>query len=118
MFNVNQPNRLIFLTHLRVGLNHLREHKFKHSFLDTVNPICTCGFDVETLNQLFLHCPRFTNRRQNLLLKIEMIIPDISRKTDTSIRSILLYCDRSFSAEVNTNILSLSIDCILSKKKF
>ena len=118
VFNVNHPNRLIFLTRLRVGLNHLREHKFKQSFLDTLNPICTCGFDIETLNQLFLHCPRFTNGRRNLLLKIEMIIPDISRKSDTSIRSILLYCDPSFSAEVNTNILNLSIDCILSTKSF
>ena len=44
-----------------------------------------------------------------------MIIPNISRKTDTSITSIFPYGDPSFSAEVNTNILSLSTDYILSK---
>ena len=95
VFNVSHPKGLIFLTRLRVGLSHLREHKFKHSFLDTLNPICICGFDIETLNHFFLHCPRFTNERQNLLLKIERIILAISRKTDTSIASILLYGDPS-----------------------
>ena len=63
VFNVRHPKRLILLTRLRVGLNHLREHKFKHSFLDTLNPICNCGFDIETLNQFFLHCPIFTKER-------------------------------------------------------
>ena len=47
-----------------------------------------------------------------------MIIPDISRKTDTSITSILLYGDPSFSAEDNTNILNLSTDYTLSLKRF
>ena len=95
-----------------------KKYKFKHCFLDTRNPICACGFDTETLNNFFLHCPRFTNEKQNLLLKIERIIPDIFRKTDTSITSILLYGDPSFSAELNTNILSLSMDYILCTKRF
>ena len=37
-----QPKGLIFLTRLRVGLSYFREHKFKHSFLYTLNPICIC----------------------------------------------------------------------------
>ena len=118
VFKVSHPKRLIFLTRLRVGLSHLTEHKFKHSFLDTLNPICTCGFDIKILNHFFLHYSRFTNERKSLLLNIEKIIPDISRKTDTSITSILFYGDPSFSAELNTNMLNLSIDYILSTKKF
>ena len=69
----------MFLTSA-VGLSHLREHKFKQSFLYTLNPICIYGCEIETLKHFFLHCPRFTNGRQNLLLKIERIAPDISRK--------------------------------------
>ena len=117
VLNVSHPKGIIFLTRLHVVLSHLREHKFKHCFLDTLNPICTCSFDIETLNHFFLHCPRFTNERQNLLLKIERIMPDISRKTDTSITSALLYGVPSFSAELNTSILNLSIDYILSTKR-
>ena len=90
-FNVCYPKGLIFLNRFRAGLSHLREHKFKHNFLDTLNPTCVCGLDLETLNHFFLHYPRFTNEKQNLLLKIKKIIPDISRK----ITSILLYGDTS-----------------------
>ena len=67
---------------------------------------------------LFLHCPRFTNESQYLLLRIEKIIPDIFRKTNSSITSILLYDGPIFSAELNTNILNSSTDYILSSKRF
>ena len=53
----------MFLTSA-VGLSHLTEHKFKQSFLDTLNHICIYGCDIETLNHFFLQYPRFTNGRQ------------------------------------------------------
>ena len=76
MFKVSHSKWVLFLTRLHVSLSHLRKHKFKHSFLDTLNTICTCGFDIELLNPFFLHYLRFTNERQSLLLKIEAIIPE------------------------------------------
>ena len=82
-FNVSHPKGLIFLTRLRVGISHLIDLKFKQRFLDTLDPICVCGLDIDTLNHFFLDCPRFTNENQNL--KIERIIPNIFRKTDSSI---------------------------------
>ena len=39
------PIGLKFLTRIRLGLSHLRDHKFKHSFQDTLNPICSCRND-------------------------------------------------------------------------
>ena len=39
------------VTRLQLGLSHLREHKFKHSFPDTLNPLCNCGMDVESSTQ-------------------------------------------------------------------
>ena len=32
-----------YLTGLRVNFSHLCDHKFKHSFRDTINPLCTCS---------------------------------------------------------------------------
>ena len=63
VFNVSHPKGVTFLTLRRIGLSHLKEYKFKHSFLDTLNPNCICSSDIETLNLFFLHCPRFTNER-------------------------------------------------------
>ena len=52
-----------------------------------------------------------------LFISIQNISRSIPvRKTDTSITSILLYGDPNFLAELNTNILNLSINYILSTK--
>ena len=37
-FNCHNPKEIKFITRLRLGLSHLREHKFKHSFPDFLNP--------------------------------------------------------------------------------
>ena len=44
------------ITRLRVGLSHLCEHKLKHSFQDTLNPICSCGFVDKSTTHYVLHC--------------------------------------------------------------
>ena len=46
--NCHNPKGIKLFTGLRVGLSHLCEHKFKHSFQDTLKPICNCGKDIET----------------------------------------------------------------------
>ena len=53
VLNPNNPQGLQLLTRLRLGLSHLRYHKFKHNFLDTFNPLCSCGSDIEAT----LHFP-------------------------------------------------------------
>ena len=53
VFNISHPKRLIFLTRRRVGLSHLKERKFKHSFLDILNPICICGLISKHLISFF-----------------------------------------------------------------
>ena len=73
---------LKLLTRLRLGLSHLREHKFRHNFNDTIDPFCLCGRnDIETSEHFLLRCPNyaclrlklFDNLRNNnmLLLPLE-----------------------------------------------
>ena len=45
------------LTRLRLSLGHLNEHKFKHGFIETINPNCICEGDIESINYFFLHYP-------------------------------------------------------------
>ena len=42
LFNVHDPIGNKLLTRLRVGLSHLRAHKYAHNFRDTPNPNCVC----------------------------------------------------------------------------
>ena len=37
-----------FMTHLV-----LREHKFRHNFADTLNPLCSCSFETEDTEHTF-----------------------------------------------------------------
>ena len=57
VINCHNPRGVKLLTRLRLGLSHLREHKFKHGFQDSLNPICSCGNDIETSTHFLLHCP-------------------------------------------------------------
>ena len=67
IYKCHNPKGIKFITRLRLGLSHLREHKFKHSFQDTLNPFCNCGNEVETSSHYLLHCPNFSNERLTLL---------------------------------------------------
>ena len=40
VFNINNLSGLKFLTCLRTGFSYLKEHKFKHNFQDSVDPLC------------------------------------------------------------------------------
>ena len=48
IFNCHNPKALKFTTWLCQGLSHLRYHKFKHNFQDSLNPLCNCGLITET----------------------------------------------------------------------
>ena len=74
------PKGIKFVTRLRLGLSPLREHKFKHSFRDTVNQLCSCGLDIETSSHYFLHCPLFHVERATLLNNINEIDCTIKQK--------------------------------------
>ena len=73
-FNCLTPKGIKFLSRLRLGLSHLREHKFKHSFQDSVNPFCFCGKgEVETSSHYLLYCSLYSNERLALLNAIKNI---------------------------------------------
>ena len=59
IFNCHNPKTIKYLSRIMLGLSHLWEHKFKHSFQDTLNPICACGSDVETSCHYLIFCPIF-----------------------------------------------------------
>ena len=54
LFCIYDPLVVKVLTRLRLQLNHPNEHKFRHSFSDTINPMCACGTEVETTEYFLL----------------------------------------------------------------
>ena len=55
LFCIYDPLGVKLLTRLRLQFGHLNEHKFKHGFSDTINPMCACGTEAET-SEHFLSC--------------------------------------------------------------
>ena len=82
VFNINNPLGLKLLTRLRIGFSHLKEHKFKHSFQDSVDPLCSCGNDIESTVHFFVHCPNFTTQRRTLLNKLKSINASIMTENE------------------------------------
>ena len=66
---------------------HLHEHKFKHNFQYCLNPICSCGLDIESL----LHCPTFNDERYTLLSTLNKIDCKLLKLTKSSLSQTLLY---------------------------
>ena len=96
IFQSHNPKGIKLVTRLRLGLRHLRGHKFKHSFQDTLNPSCSCGHDIETISHYFLYCPLFHAERSTLLNNINETDSTIFIKNESVVTCILLYGDESF----------------------
>ena len=64
VYRANDYYGVVLLTRLRVGFSHLKEHKFRHNFLDTTDPFCSCRTnEIEDTSHYLLHCPNYSNER-------------------------------------------------------
>ena len=114
----NKPIGIKYITQIQLGPSHLREHKFKHSFQDTLNPICNCGNYVEPAIHFFLHCPLYSNERRPFLSSSDNIDHQLLDNTNFSLTQTLLFSNTTFNAKENTKIINLTIDFVLSTKRF
>ena len=117
-FDYHNPIGIKYITRIWLGLIHLRQHKFKHSFQDTFNHICNCGNDVESAIHFFLHCPLYSNERLTLLSSLVNIDHTLLDNTNFSFTQILLFDNTTFNTKENTKIINLIIDFVLSTNRF
>ena len=98
-------------------MSHLREHKSKHNFQDCLNPICSCGLDIESTSHFLLHCPSFNDERYTLLSTLNKTDCKLLELTKSSLSQTLLY-GKTFHKEKNALILNATIEYILSTERF
>ena len=70
VFACHNPIGIKYLTRIRLGFSHLRYHKFKHGFLDAIDPLCSCNTGIENTVHYFLHCSNFSTAQNTLLNEI------------------------------------------------
>ena len=118
IFDISDNEGIKLLTRLRLGLSHLNKHKFTHGFLDTINPMCSCNSEEESLSHYLLRCPNFAQLRIHLMNEISNIKSSLIYLNDENLSKILLYGDDAFSCEINSSIISLTIEYIRSSERF
>ena len=117
VFKCHNLRGVQLLTRLTLGLSHLREHKLKHGFEDKLNPIFSCGNDIQTSAHFLLHCSHYSNERSTFLDTIRNINRNIVDKNDLQITETLLYRDNSLDNKSNTLILNATIEFLFVTKR-
>ena len=118
IFNIYDATGVKLLTRLRLGFSHLNEHKFRHNFQETLNPMCSCMAEAETTCHFLLRCCNFTNIRMSLMNDLSHIDNSFTLLTENKLVDLLLFgCDK-YDSLTNRIILNLTISFIKESKRF
>ena len=118
VFSIYNPHSIKLLTRLRLGLSHLRDHKFNHNFSDCLDEICMCGEDIESTNHFLLQYSLFLKKRQALLNKICDIDSSLIDRNENFLSYTLLFGKENMNDSDNAHIINATIQYILSTERF
>ena len=97
IFNIDDEVGIKLPTTLWLGFSHLREHKFRYNFVDTLNPLCPCSIEPETIMHFFLRCHFYHVTWANLMSDLLNIDNSLPTKNDEKLLDILLYGNSKFN---------------------
>ena len=113
IYTVYDPLGIKILHRLRLGFNQLRKHKFRHKFEDTVNPLCSCSFGIESTEHYFLRCYNYVIFRTTLMnKKLNSINSKFNTLEPDELLRIIFYEDKNFCSDSNFKILTATINFI------
>ena len=118
VYGIQDPIGLKLLTRLRLKFSHLREHKFRHNFLDTLNPLCSCGYEIESTSHYLLRCSIYTSSRRTLLESVSTVIGPTTDISENKLVNILLFGDQHYRLEQNSFILKNTIKFLKVSERF
>ena len=119
LFSVDDPLGLKLLTFLRLVFCHLKEHKFRDGFKDTLNSSCFCGAKVETTVHFLSHCQLYSTQRSELFDNIGKLINSFLNVNKKPQALVLLYgLKRNNSENLNQNIINAVIKYLKSAASF
>ena len=93
------------MTHPRLNFSHFNEHKFRHGFRDTVDPMSKFGLETETALHFLLSCRLYSTIRTELLNDISTVDSSLTNYPDEKLLNILLYGSEYFSVKTNRSTL-------------
>ena len=119
VFNVTDNKDVVFLNRLRVGFSHLREHKCRHNFADTLDPFCNCRTNsLEKTEHFLMHCSDYSNERLVMFSSLFQLDISLLPLKPKVLYHILLYGDTNFSTNLNHEILSATVKFLVDTGRF
>ena len=119
IYEIHYPIALKYLTRLRLGLSHLRLHKYMHNFADTTSIFCSCSKGVpESTEHYLLHCPKYHRIRSELFENLRQIISLVTLISPSYTCNLLLFGNYTYDVITNRKILDLTLSFIISSKRF
>ena len=96
----------------------MNEHKFRHNFNDTINPMCNCGAATETTIHYLLRCWVYSIQRVELLDGVYKLDSTLQNSSEDQLLTVPFYGSEKYSLNVNKEILRLTISYLKASERF
>ena len=116
-YGIYDPLGVRLLNILHLDFSHLRGHKFRHNFDDTLNLLCSCFLETEDTEHYFLRCRNNISFRATLMNDLNNMSTAIASLNSNYFLRVILYGDKSSNKETKCNILTASIKFIKDFEK-
>ena len=83
--------------------------------MDTVDPICTCGFEPDITLYYLLHCNLYSTKRLELLNNVSFLNPSLRNCSNEKPLNILLHGSQDFNYNINKEILKAKVSKKISE---
>ena len=117
-YKIYDPLGIKLLTRLRLGFSHLSEHKFRHKFADSLNPLCCCFLETESTLHFFLRCQNYSTLCRALMTDLKNINDAIMFLNESDLFHVVLYGSKKFDNNMNISILTATIQFIKDTERF
>ena len=118
IYGIYDPLRVTLINRLPLGFSHLREHKFRHNFADTVNPLCSCTPETENTEHSLIRCQNNLSARTTLMNELNNISNATNYWNSADFIRVILYGDKNFDNVTNLKIITATIIFIKTTKRF
>ena len=111
-YGIYDPLGVKLLNRLGLSVSHLKEHKFRRNFVDTLNLLFPCLLETEDTGHFFLRCQNSLSFRTTLMNDLNNINTVIAYFNQNDLLQVILYRDKNFNKETNCKILNASVKFI------
>ena len=85
--------------------------------MNTINPLCFCSLEIESVTNYLLRCQFYSAIRSDLMNELRIIDKNITSLNESDLVNLLLYgCIKKYNTDINTRILNSGINYIKSLK--